>query len=341
MDSLTQIVLGAGVAELMIGKKIGNKAMLIGAIAGTIPDLDVLLTMNSDDIIKNLMVHRSYSHSMFTHIVLALPLAWLTFKIFKQKISYMQWYWVWFMGLFTHALLDCCTTYGTQLFLPFTNYLVGLNNINIIDPLYTLPFMILLIVAMFYKKENPKRHKIAWAAMIISSLYMAGTFVSKYVAHQHFEQALQAQHIKYDHLSTSPAILNNILWSGMAYDDSTMYVSEYSHLQKRKDIPFMKVARNRTLLNNHPATKAINTLNWFAQGKEVIIPNGDTLNYVVAKWGRGDFKNDTNALKSFLFYYKIMPDGNGQYTVAEVTPQNQEWSFKQAFKDLWDRIFYW
>jgi inner membrane protein len=43
MDSLTQIVLGASVGEAVAGKKIGNKAMLWGAIAGTIPDLDVLL----------------------------------------------------------------------------------------------------------------------------------------------------------------------------------------------------------------------------------------------------------------------------------------------------------
>jgi inner membrane protein len=41
MDSLIQIVLGAAVGEAVLGKKAGNKAMLYGAIAGTIPNLDV------------------------------------------------------------------------------------------------------------------------------------------------------------------------------------------------------------------------------------------------------------------------------------------------------------
>jgi inner membrane protein len=40
LDSLTQIVLGAGIGELVMGRKIGNKAILLGAIAGTVPDLD-------------------------------------------------------------------------------------------------------------------------------------------------------------------------------------------------------------------------------------------------------------------------------------------------------------
>ncbi len=339
MDSLTQIVLGAGVAELMIGKKIGNKAMLIGAIAGTIPDLDVLFTLGNKDVIHQLQVHRSYSHSMFTHLVLAIPLAYLTFKIFKEKINYAKWYWVWFMGLFTHALLDACTTYGTQLFLPFTNYLVGLNNINIIDPLYTLPFMGLLIAAMFYKKENPIRYKLAKLAMIISCSYMALTFVSKYVAHKKFEQALAKQNIPYKELSTSPAILNNILWSGMAYNDSTMWVGEYAHFQNHKDIIFLKVPRNRNILTNHPAQKPLKVLNWFSQNKEVIFPKGDTLNYVVAKWGKGIFDNTDNALESFLFYYQLYPQANGTYAVSAIDP-SKNYNFKKAFKDLWRRMFY-
>ena len=46
MDSLTQVVLGAAVGEAALGKKIGNRAIVWGGIAGTIPDLDVLITDN-------------------------------------------------------------------------------------------------------------------------------------------------------------------------------------------------------------------------------------------------------------------------------------------------------
>ena len=57
MDSLTQIVLGASVGELVLGKKIGNKSILWGAIAGTIPDLDVLLRYFTDEISTTEMIY--------------------------------------------------------------------------------------------------------------------------------------------------------------------------------------------------------------------------------------------------------------------------------------------
>ena len=50
MDSLTQIVLGASVAEASLGKKIGNKAIVLGAFAGTIPDLDIISRFFVDDL---------------------------------------------------------------------------------------------------------------------------------------------------------------------------------------------------------------------------------------------------------------------------------------------------
>ena len=43
MDSLTQAALGAAIGEAVLGKKIGRKAAILGAIGGTIPDLDVFI----------------------------------------------------------------------------------------------------------------------------------------------------------------------------------------------------------------------------------------------------------------------------------------------------------
>jgi inner membrane protein len=340
MDSLTQIVLGAGVAELMIGRRIGNKALLIGAIAGTIPDLDVVFSIGVKDPIQQIMTHRSYSHSMFTHIVLAFPLAWMTWKIWKKNIEYASWYWVWFMGLFTHALLDSCTTYGTRLFLPFTDYLVGLNNISIIDPLYTLPFMILLIILMFYRRNNPVRRKIAIAAITISSLYMTLTFGAKYIAHQKFTSELKRQNISYTELSTSPTILNAVLWAGMAWSKDTLYVGEYALAQNKKEIDFLAVPRNREAIEAYPDKKNMKVLEWFSQGKNAaVIGEGDTLHYITAKWGRTNYK-EKETLPAFLFYYTLYKDSNGVQKVAAVDP-GKKMDVKQAFADLWDRIWNW
>ena len=63
MDSITQITLGAAVGELVLGKKVGNRAMLWGAIGGTIPDLDVIANLGTDTI-GALAFHRAFTHSI-------------------------------------------------------------------------------------------------------------------------------------------------------------------------------------------------------------------------------------------------------------------------------------
>src|SRR5690606_14219318 len=118
MDSLTQIVLGAAVGEKILGKKLGNKALLYGAIAGTIPDLDVFAGKFFDPITA-IEIHRGLSHSILFFLLLSPLLGWLLSK-FEQKnnITFREATWFWFLGLFTHALLDAFTTWGTQLFYP-------------------------------------------------------------------------------------------------------------------------------------------------------------------------------------------------------------------------------
>ena len=84
MDSLTQIVLGAAVGEAVLGKKIGNKALLYGAIGGTIPDLDVCLGLFTDTITA-IELHRGFSHSILFSILMAPLLGWFVNKLENKK----------------------------------------------------------------------------------------------------------------------------------------------------------------------------------------------------------------------------------------------------------------
>jgi len=84
MDSLTQITLGAAVAEVVAGKKIGNRAILWGAIAGTIPDLDIIANLWMDDI-DALAFHRGISHSFFFAIIGAFGFGWLVDRLYQLK----------------------------------------------------------------------------------------------------------------------------------------------------------------------------------------------------------------------------------------------------------------
>ena len=80
MDSLTQIVLGAACGEIALGKKIGNKALLFGAIGGTIPDLDVFIGrwFHTSEI-AIMAFHRGFMHSILFSVLGAFLFGWLFF----------------------------------------------------------------------------------------------------------------------------------------------------------------------------------------------------------------------------------------------------------------------
>ncbi len=336
MDSLTQIVLGAACGELTMGKKIGNKAQLIGAIAGTLPDLDVLFTRAINDSVTSLEIHRSYSHALPVQLVFAVPFAYLTFLLFKKQHAFKSFYLLWMLGFTTHAILDSFTTYGTMLFLPFTNYLVGFNNIAVIDPLYTLPFMIILIGCLFMKRDNPKRFIWAKRSVYISSAYMLLSFGLKFMALKKFETELANQNIKYDKLSTSPTMFNAVLWAGMAYNDSMMYTSEYSFFQKNSRINFAAIPRKLHLQKGFEGQK-LTTLIWFSQDKYLLDKSGDTLNIYLAKWGRTSFEA-SSAKEAYVFYHQLYKSNN-RIESKVVEPKFTGTEISLWLSLLWNRIW--
>ena len=333
MDSVTQIVLGAAVGEIILGRKLGNKALLLGAIGGTIPDTDVVLNFFSDDPIRHLEIHRSYSHSMFTHLVLSWPLAALSKRFDKHDITFRKWYLFWFLTLFTHALLDCCTTYGTRLFLPFTSYQVAFNNISVIDPMYTLPFLILLTCCMFFKRDRPVRRKFLWSSVIVSSFYLLMTFVLKADVHGKFKNSLSRNGIVYDELNSTPTILNSVLWAGIAYNDSMIYTSEYSYFDKRKEIEWTAYPRNLNLIEKYDSP-SMKTLVWFSDGNYFTNETGkDTLTFYNIKWGKMRF-DQVNPDSAVVFYFKFYKKADE----VKYEQIRQEFHFKKSFEQLMNRV---
>lgn len=340
MDSLTQIVLGAACGELTMGRKIGNKAQLFGAIAGTIPDLDIFLNLFYHDDLSRILIHRSYSHALLTHLLLAFPLAWFCFRGYKRKYAFNNWYKLWFLGLSTHALLDACTTYGTRLFLPFSDYQVGFNNISVIDPLYTLPFMFMLMVCLFKKRDDPSRRRWALRSVYISSAYMVMTCFIKLYVHETFLNDWEyKKHQSIDNMYTSPTFFNNALWAGIATNDSELMVGEYSIFEAEREfneIELVKYKRNLQLEHGFEG-KGMETLKWFSQGKYFLqMKDSNTLRVFIAKWGRSDF-SQKDPTKAFVFYYEIDRDKPDE--IRTIQPDFSGEMMQKAVAQLWHRIW--
>lgn len=150
MDSITQAVLGAAIGEAVAGKQIGYKASVVGAVVATIPDLDVLFIPLLDEFTK-ISFHRGYSHSIIFCTLAAILCAVLLKRIkWVGELSFRKAYFLSFFALFTHVLLDAFTTYGTQLLLPFSDWRVSFDSINIIDPFYTTPLLIGIVASLYF-----------------------------------------------------------------------------------------------------------------------------------------------------------------------------------------------
>jgi inner membrane protein len=103
MDSITQITLGAAVGELVLGRKVGNRAMMWGAIGGTIPDLDVLANFFLDPV-HALAFHRGITHSIFFSILAAFPFAWIVHRLYRSETHRKPGY-KWFVFLLNLIIL--------------------------------------------------------------------------------------------------------------------------------------------------------------------------------------------------------------------------------------------
>lgn len=337
MDSLTQIVLGAACGEAVLGKKIGNKALLFGAIGGTIPDLDVLVGawLYSNEI-DSMLFHRGFMHSILFSVLAAFALGWLFYRLYnsgKRKNSTTQkdWIMLFFWSLFTHPILDCFTPYGTQLFAPFSNYRVALNNIAVADPAYTLPFLICIIVLMFFKRTSNKRRLWLKLGVGISSVYMLFTLGNKLYVDSIFRKSLIDSEINALRYSAQPAIFNNILWYAIAETESAYYVADYSLLDaKNRFLNIRKISKQRAL--KPLEFQDIKDLAWFSNGYYSVYKlNNNQYHYNDLRYPLLDLDTPNTSVFSLLLY----KDGD-RLNMKPFKPKID--NMGNLFKSLWERI---
>ncbi|MFK7832700.1 MAG: metal-dependent hydrolase [Winogradskyella sp.] len=329
MDSLTQIVLGAAVGEAVLGKKVGNKAMLYGAIAGTIPDLDVLAS-NFTDTVSALAIHRGFTHSILFSVLFAPVFGWLvsryeTFKDFKG------WSWLFFWAFLTHPILDAHTTWGTQLFWPL-DLRLAFKTIFVVDPLYTVPFLVFLILTMFQKRTSKKRQIYNTIGLTISTIYLGFTFILKDVAFTKFEDALLTQSIAYNQIDTRPSPLNTILWNANIETENDYLLGTYSFFDS-KEITFETYPKNHHLLGNLSNNEKVQRMIAISEGWYTITKTNGKVYYNDLRFGLLSLEPQS---EEFVFKFEIIEDasGNVSFIEQEKTPQDA----KKLMSSLWERI---
>ncbi|MEP7169140.1 MAG: metal-dependent hydrolase [Bacteroidota bacterium] len=334
MDSITHIVLGAAIGEAMLGKKIGKKGMLWGALANSLPDIDVAANFFADPV-NALLIHRGITHSIFFAVVISPLLAYLFYKThLKHFLSYKLCWLFFLIAIIAHDAIDVCTAYGTGLLEPFSHQRFSLDSIFVADPLYTLPLIISFITLLILKRNSDKRRMVSNAGIILSSVYLLLTFINKINVDHIMKQNLQEQNIFYTGYMTTPAPLNNALWYMIAKNDSSYYTGYYSIFDSDKKIPFRKSPVNEKLLENFPDDPVIEKLKFFSNGfYSINKKDADEIYFNDLRFGQaaGWAKPDSR----FVFSYRLK---NVADNVVMLRRTDLDVSWKEAFKSLWKRM---
>ncbi|WP_138431047.1 metal-dependent hydrolase [Fodinibius saliphilus] len=305
MDTVTQITLGAAVGEAVLGKKVGNKAAAWGALFGLLPDLDVLASPFVSEV-QALAIHRGLTHSLFFCVVAAPIFGWLLGRYYKQsEVSRREWSVLAFMVIITHIFIDVCTSYGTQVLQPFSNYSLSFNSIFIIDPFYTLPLMAGIGITLFLRRNSNKRRWVNTTGLAISSLYLVVSFGIKAHVDQVYTQNFAKQNISPERYMTTPAPFSIFLWTGYAEEGDTLYTALYSIFDDDQNLNFKSIPQNEQLLRPYKGQLPVERLKWFSQGYYAVEKNSPTLLVHDLRFGRSDLWL-TDEPAPFVWNYRLI-----------------------------------
>jgi inner membrane protein len=266
MDTITQGVLGAAAAQSVLSRRLPRGAGLIGAIGGMAADLDIFIYSFNDPTVS-WTFHRHFTHSLIFiplgGLIVALPfLLMKRFKDHKREVLLAA-----IIGYATHGLLDAFTSYGTQLLWPFTNLRVAWDWIPIVDPIYTIPLWIGVI--MTARTGNPKAVR---TAFLLTSLYICfgGWQHHRAAKAQQDLAAMRGHRIEHSRVMPAPGWL--LFWRSLYVSNGRLYVDGLETRWFGRTLALEGGSANLTTLNDLPESARSNAesrrrfevLNWFA-----------------------------------------------------------------------------
>jgi len=263
VDNLTHFAFGSAVGLAVMGRRTQPwKAALWGGICCNLPDLDVFIAHG--DPIRDMTYHRGPTHSLFYLTLVAPLIAWAVSLLHRERQFFGRWWLALWLALIAHPLLDVTTVYGTQLFLPFTDYPYGIGSIFIIDPLFSLPVLICVIAALVMRSE--RRFRVNTVGLALSLAYLGWGMAAQQYVTGVARDSMRAQGIEVQRMDVTPTPLNSILWRIIATTPGAYLEGYYSLLDEAPRVEFSRHARDDALYERLRADWNINRIAWFSHG---------------------------------------------------------------------------
>ena len=170
---------------------------------------------------------------------------------------------VW-LALVTHPLLDAMTVYGTQLALPFSNHPYGVGSVFIIDPLYTLP--LLAGVGLALLRDTPRALGWNTAGLVLSTVYLGWGVAAQQMVKAVADVSLRAGGEQVQQVLVSPTAFNSVLWRVVAVTPNGFLEGFYSLLDDDHRIAFERLPRGEALYAQWQHDPGVQAIARFSKG---------------------------------------------------------------------------
>jgi inner membrane protein len=222
-------------------------------------------------------------------------------------------------------MLDMFTNYGTQFLWPL-DYRITFNTVFVVDPLYTLPFGLCVLIVLFLKPTNKWRSRINLAGVYYSSAYLIlGVVVKLFILSNSTNYFSEAKYNTENEMVT-PMPLTSFYWMILGEDKENYYVGYKSIFKSFQPKDIDVIPKNQMKLDS---------LVW----KDVDYT--DKLKFISNNYYNLEFKKDTvifydlrfgvlskltnNKIRKPLMGYEIIHKEN---KVVEVNPNRGKNLFK-------------
>jgi len=333
MDSITHIALGACIGEAFFEKGFGKKAMIWGALAQSIPDIDFLAAfwLNPS---ANLLAHRGITHSLLFAAVMIPAFAFTADRIHRpHDISFRKWLLFFATEILVHLFLDGYNNYGVGWFEPFSHMRFSFNAIYVADAFFSLWPAIACIALMVLNPFHARRSFWWRFGIYLPILYLVFCTYHKFKIDREAREIFALQHIPHERYFTTPAPLQNWLWYVVAGNDSGYYVGFRSVFDSKKEIRFRYFPRNDSILRPLMYREDVRHLITFSQKFYTVEKWSDTLVFNDLRFGQIIGWDDPKA--RFVFHYYLEPQTHDPAFMQK--GRIEGWN-RQVLRKYWKRV---
>ena len=268
MDPLTQGIVGSTISQSFSKKQHLIIAGIIGFLAGLAPDIDIFIRSDIDPLLF-LEYHRQFTHSLLFIPLGSLICAFVFYHTFSKRFnfSFKNTYIFSFLGYATHGIIDAFTTYGTQLYWPFSRERLAFNTISVVDPLFTLPVIILSVISLINKNKMYLFIAILWMLTYQSIAFFQKSRAESII----YNYGLSLGH-NINSIEAKPSFANILVWKVIYSDNNHYYVNairmtSFHTIFKGEVIKKVNIEKDFPWLNpNSQQAKDLQRFKWFFNG---------------------------------------------------------------------------